>query len=92
MRAQIQLLRNYADPDSRAANLSSPPSPGLYGPDPVKAAALYDSFFLKGKAPLWNRMGDGNWATDRTYARKVIELFARMVAYASAQRTAQTTR
>jgi hypothetical protein len=81
VRAQIQLLRNYADPDSRAATLANPPSPGLYGADPAKAAALYDSFFLKGKAPLWNVMGNGNWATDPTYARKVVELFARMVAY-----------
>jgi hypothetical protein len=81
IRAQIQLLRNYADPDSRAANLANPPSPALYGPEPAKAAATYDSFFLKGKAPLWNVMGNGNWATDPTYARKVIDLFARMVAF-----------
>jgi flagellum-specific peptidoglycan hydrolase FlgJ len=84
IRAQIQLLRNYADPDSRAAKLANPPSPSLYGTDPAKAAATYDSFFLKGKAPLWNVMGNGNWATDPTYARKVIELFARMVVYAAA--------
>jgi hypothetical protein len=84
IRAQIQLLRNYADPDSRASNLANAPSPALYGTDPVKAAATYDSFFLKGKAPLWNVMGNGNWATDPTYARKVIELFARFVAYAAA--------
>jgi hypothetical protein len=84
VRAQIQLLRNYADPDSRAANLANAPSPSLYGADPAKAAATYDSFFLKGKAPLWNQMGNGNWATDPTYARKVIELFARMIAYTAA--------
>jgi flagellum-specific peptidoglycan hydrolase FlgJ len=29
-------------------------------------------------------MGNGNWATDPTYARKVIELFARMIAYTAA--------
>jgi hypothetical protein len=84
IRAQIQLLRNYADPDSRASKLANPPSPTLYGTDPVKAAATYDSFFLKGKAPLWNVMGNGNWATDPTYAHKVIELFARLVAFAAA--------
>src|SRR5262249_30999476 len=38
VRAQIQLLRNYADPDSRAANLANPPSQSLYGSDPVRAA------------------------------------------------------
>jgi hypothetical protein len=83
VRAQIQLLRNYADPDSRAANLANPPSPSLYGTDAAQAATTYDGFFLKGKAPLWNVMGNGNWATDPGYAKKVIELFARMVAYAS---------
>ena len=83
VRAQIQLLRNYADPDSRASNLASLPSPSLYGSDPRKAASLYDSFFLKGHAPLWNQMGSGNWATDPTYAGKVINLFAQMVAFAA---------
>jgi hypothetical protein len=84
VRTQIQLLRNYADPDSRASSLANPPSPWLYGTDPVKAAALYDTFFLKGKAPLWNVMGNGNWATSPTYARSVIETFARMLAFVSA--------
>jgi hypothetical protein len=84
VRAQIQLLRNYADPDSRASNLTNPPSPTLYGADPRKAAAAYDSFFLKGKAPLWNQMGNGNWATDPNYAPKVVLVFAQMVAFATA--------
>jgi hypothetical protein len=82
VRAQIQLLRNYADPDSRAANLAHPPESGLYGTDPVEAAHLYDTFFLKGKAPLWNMMGNGNWATDPVYAAKVVKLYAAMVAFA----------
>ena len=38
VRGQIQLLRNYADPTSRAANLANPPSPTIYGNDPVAAA------------------------------------------------------
>jgi hypothetical protein len=84
VRAQIQLLRNYADPDSRAGDLTNPPSPTLYGADAEKAAATYNSFFLKGKAPLWNDMGNGNWATDPTYAGKVILLFAQMVNFANA--------
>ena len=84
IRAQIQLLRNYADPDSRARLLANVASPTLYGSDPVKAAALYDTFFLKGKAPLWNQMGNGNWATDPIYAQQVIEVFAQMVVYAAA--------
>jgi hypothetical protein len=81
VRAQIQLLRNYADPDSRATNLAHAPEPGLYGADPASAAHLYDTFFLKGKAPLWNMMGNGNWATDPVYAAKVVKLYAAMVAF-----------
>jgi Mannosyl-glycoprotein endo-beta-N-acetylglucosaminidase len=84
IRAQIQLLRNYADPHSRAAALAHPPAPGLYGADGEKAAHLYDTFFLKGKAPLWNLMGNGNWATDPTYAPKVVGVFNQMVAFANA--------
>jgi hypothetical protein len=84
IRAQIQLLRNYADPRSRAAALAHPPAPGLYGADGEKAAHLYDTFFLKGKAPLWNLMGNGNWATDPTYAPKVVGVFNQMVAFANA--------
>jgi hypothetical protein len=84
VRAQIQLLKNYADPDSRASTLANPPSPALYGSDAQKADRLYDSFFLKGKAPLWNFMGHGNWATDPTYAGKVVALFNQMVAFANA--------
>jgi hypothetical protein len=84
VRAQIQLLRNYADASSRASNLAHPPSPSLYGSDVAKAARLYDTFFLKGKAPLWNQMGNGNWATDPVYAPKVLSLYARMVAWANA--------
>jgi peptidoglycan hydrolase CwlO-like protein len=84
IRAQIQLLRNYADPDSRARLLANVPSPALYGANAEKAASTYDSFFLKGKAPLWNQMGNGNWATDPTYAHKVIGLFVQMLAFAAA--------
>ena len=88
IRAQIQLLRNYADPTSRAANLRYPPAPGLYGHDADKAARLYDTFFLKGKAPLWNQMGGGNWATDPTYAPKVISTYVQMIVFANANANA----
>jgi hypothetical protein len=86
VRAQIQLLRNYADPDVKATSLADPPSPTLYGADPRKAASTYDSFFLNGKAPLWNQMGNGNWATSTAYAQSVISTYSRMVVWAQAQR------
>ena len=83
VRGQIQLLRNYADPTSRAANLANPPSPTIYGHDPVAAAQGYDTFFAKGKVPTWNVMGNGNWATDPGYAQKVLTIYFQMVSFAA---------
>jgi len=83
VRAQIQLLRSYADPGSRAALLAHPPEPALFGGTPAAAAASYDSFAYKGSAPVWNVMGNGKWATDPDYSTKVLEIYARMVGFAS---------
>ena len=83
VRAQIQLLRSYADPGSRAALLPDPPEPALFGSPPLAAAASYDSFAYKGSAPAWNVMGNGKWATDPDYSIKILEIYARMIAYAS---------
>lgn len=83
VRAQIQLLRSYADPGSRAALLANPPEPALFGGSPAAAAASYDSFAYKGAAPVWNVMGNGKWATDPDYATKVLEIYARMVGFAA---------
>jgi hypothetical protein len=79
VRAQIQFLLNYADPNSRAANLKHPPDPTLYSPDPVKAAFMFDTFFGKGDAPVWNIMGNGNWATDPLYAGKILKIYSSML-------------
>jgi len=81
VRAQIQFLLNYADPDSRAANLQHPPDPTLYSPDPAKAAVMFDTFFGKGDAPVWNIMGNGNWATDPLYAGKVLAIYGKMLEF-----------
>jgi len=83
VRGQIQLLRNYADPTSRAAKLANPPSPTIYGNDPVAAAQLYDTFFGKGRTPTWNDMGNGNWATDPGYAQKVLVVYFQIVSFAA---------
>jgi hypothetical protein len=83
VRGQIQLLRNYADPTSRAANLANPPSPTIYGTDPVAAASSYDTFFAKGRTPTWNVMGNGNWATDPGYSQKVLTVYFQMVSFAA---------
>jgi flagellum-specific peptidoglycan hydrolase FlgJ len=86
VRAQIQHLRNYSDPGSRAAKLSHPPEPALYGNDPARAVHNYDTFFAKGTAQTWQSMGKGNWATDPFYATKVIGIYIQMVAYAAGYR------
>jgi hypothetical protein len=83
VRGQIQLLRNYADPTSRASNLANPPSPTIYGNDPIAAAISYDTFFAKGRTPTWNVMGNGNWATDPGYAQKVLTVYFQMVSFAA---------
>jgi predicted nucleic acid-binding Zn-ribbon protein len=83
VRGQMQLLRNYGDPTSRAANLAHPPSATIYGNDPVAAARLYDTFFAKGRTPTWNVMGNGNWATDPGYAQKVLTIYFQMVSFAA---------
>jgi len=85
VRAQIQFLLNYADPNSRAANLKHPPDPSLYSPDPAKAAFMFDTFFGKGDAPVWNLMGNGNWATDPLYAGKVLSIFGKMLEFKAQQ-------
>jgi len=82
VRAQIQLLVNYADAGSTAAGLTHPVSPYLYGSDPVAAARKFDNFFAKGWASTWREMGNGNWATDPDYSGKVIGIYRKMVAYA----------
>lgn len=83
VRAQIQLLKAYADPTARGATLANPPSPVLWGADPVAAAGRFDTEYLKGKVPLWNMMGNGNWATDPGYALKVLTVYFQMLAFAA---------
>jgi hypothetical protein len=70
VRAQIQHLRAYADPTATTCTV-----PPLHNPcvDPRFALVL-----PKGKAPTWNQMGNGNWATSTTYASKILALYQEM--------------
>jgi hypothetical protein len=79
VRAQIQLLRNYADITSRVTNIPDPPVPELWGSNPSTARYNFDNYFHKGRAPLWNNMGNGNWATSPTYATTVLRLYNQML-------------
>ncbi len=71
VRAQIQLLRAYADPTMTATNLGYPPV------DPK-----LPNFFLKGRAPTWNGL-TGTWATSTTYGPKIFEVYFRILAWVS---------
>ena len=35
----------------------------------------------KGKAPTWNQMGNGNWATSTTYAGTILKLYSEALAW-----------
>jgi hypothetical protein len=77
--AQMQLLRNYADPSSTTATIPDPPVPELWGSTPATAAYNFDHYFAKGVAPLWNDMGNGNWATAPDYATVVLSVYNEML-------------
>ena len=67
---------------ARAA-LANPPSPQIFGRDPVAVAASFDNYIFKGRMPTWNLMGNGNWATDPTYASKVLVIYFDMITFAA---------
>lgn len=73
VRAQIQHLRAYADPSATTCTV-----PPLHNPcvDP-----RFDLVVPKGKAPTWNQMGNGNWATAPTYASSILTLYREALAY-----------
>lgn len=73
VRAQIQHLRAYADPT--AATCTVPP---LANPcvDP-----RFHLVSPKGRAPTWNVMGNGNWASATTYASSILGLLEEAKSY-----------
>jgi len=79
VRAQLQLLRNYADSTSSTSTIPDPPVPELWGSNPSTAAYNFDHYFAKGRAPLWNNMGSGNWATAPNYATVVLGVYNQML-------------
>jgi flagellum-specific peptidoglycan hydrolase FlgJ len=80
VRAQIQHLRAYADPTVTIARLAHPlESPRFHLVTP------------KGKAPTWEQMGRGNWATDPNYSTKILNLYAAMRQHAGVTGNAAAT-
>jgi hypothetical protein len=81
VRAQIQHLLVYADPAADAAALPRPLADirfGLVRPP--------------GRAPTWERMGNGNWATDPLYSGKVLSIWRSMLRWSGVPEPAGTTR
>jgi Mannosyl-glycoprotein endo-beta-N-acetylglucosaminidase. len=88
VRAQIQHLKNFADPTSRAALLAHRPVVEWYGHrsdgtlDPVLAVYNFDHFFAKGTAPTWNAMGGpGKWASAPTYGTVILQIYNRILTF-----------
>ena len=67
VRAQIQHLRAYADPEAHTCTV-----PPLHHPceDP-----RFHLVTPKGKAATWNQLGNGNWASSRTYSSVILALY-----------------
>jgi hypothetical protein len=80
VRAQMQLLRNYADSTSLTSTIPDPPVPELWGSTPSTAAYNFDHFSGKGNAPLWRDLGNGNWAASPDYATIILNVYNQMLA------------
>ncbi len=63
LRAQVQHLRAYADPNVTESTLHNP-----------CVDVRFHLVTPKGKAPLVERLGKGNWATDPYYANKLLDI------------------
>ena len=70
VRAHIQHLWAYASPTADPAALARP-----------VVDVRFANVQPPGKAPLWETMGNGNWATSTTYAPKVLDIWRKMLAW-----------
>jgi hypothetical protein len=69
VRAHVQHLWAYASPTADAAALARP-----------VVDVRFANVRPPGRAPLWEMMGNGNWATAPTYAPKVLAIWRQMLA------------
>jgi hypothetical protein len=80
IRAQMQHLRLYADPNTApdGSNLGSPLAQDVDGRYPVRwrfVRSLMDAqgqSRFAGRVPMWEGFGNGMWATDPQYASKIL--------------------
>ena len=73
VRAQIQHVRAYADPGAYACSVPPLSKPCV---DPRFALVV-----PKGRAPTWNQMGNGNWASAATYAASILTRYDEALAF-----------
>ncbi len=73
VRAQIQHLRAYADPTALTCTV-----PPLHNPcvDP-----RFHLVSPKGRAPTWNQLGNGNWASASGYGASILALYNEALAF-----------
>jgi Mannosyl-glycoprotein endo-beta-N-acetylglucosaminidase len=73
VRAQIQHLRAYADPQAHACSVP-----------PLRFPCVDPRFSLvvpKGSAPNWNDLGNGRWAASSTYAAGILSLYSEALTF-----------
>lgn len=79
VRAQMQHLRAYADASAHAC--AAPP---------LARPCVDPRFHLvlpKGKAPTWNQLGNGNWASDQHYGTRIVMLFQDALRFSASTRS-----
>jgi hypothetical protein len=75
VRAQIQLLRTYADATLTTADLPSPPPLAVLAPQAQS---------VRGCCPTWNSL-TGVWATDPRYGAVILDVYTEMLSFAVSQ-------
>ena len=86
VRAQIQLLRSYADNGGRATSLTNAPSPSPSGSDTIPTASAVDRVGGAGPVKIWKNLGDGRWASAAKYGATIVAIYHSMLSFAATNR------
>ncbi len=86
VRAQIQLLRAYADNSVRTTALAETPSPSPSASGTIQAASTFDHF-ARGHEPTWESLGSGLWASAAKYGTTILAIYHSMLRFAAINRS-----
>jgi hypothetical protein len=86
VRAQIQLLRTYADTSVDAANLADTQLPPALVPRPVSAPAAVDRL-PDHPGRSWETMGNGRWASAAAYGTTILAIYRAMRSFAATDKS-----